>query len=163
MLISTMTDVKWFSKVVLTLYPVSYLSKTILFLAFWTFANDIFNTSESKNAFPVIAAWGFGGGLTGAYFAKILVEIASAEMVMALWVLLYLIAWLIVKKMRYEFRHKLIPKEDLHQIEAGGFKGIIGSVLALKMVRYIAILYFFIFLSIFSIDFLFWHKCHLWF
>lgn len=163
MLLSSLSDVKWTNRVVLTLYPVSYLSKTILFLAFWTFANDIFNTAEAKNAFPVIAAWGFGGGLTGACFARILVEIASAEMVMALWLLLYLVAWFISKKVRLEFKHKLIPKEDLHQVGPAGIKGIIGGVLALKMVRYIAILYFFIFLSIFSIDFLFWNKCHQWF
>lgn len=163
MLISSFSGVKWFSYILLTLYPISYLSKTILFFTFWTFANDVFNTSESKNAFPVIAAWGFAGGLAGACLAKVLVEIASAEMVIALWVALYMIAWLFSRKVRVIFRDKLIPKEDFHKKVFPGIKGIIENVLALKLVRFIAVLYFFIFLGIFSIDYLFWYKCHQWF
>ena len=163
MLVSDVFKVKWFTYVLSSLYPVSYLSKTILFLTFWTFANDIFNTSESKSAFPVIAAWGFAGGLAGACFARILLEIVPAEMVIALWALAYMVAYYFSRKMRHIFKDKLIPKEDLHENSTPGIKGIIGNVLALKLVRFMALLYFFIFLAIFSIDYLFWQKCHLWF
>lgn len=163
MLVSDVLNVKCFTYVIASLYPVSYLSKTILFLTFWTFANDIFNTSESKNAFPVIAAWGFAGGLAGACFARILLELVSAEMVIALWALAYIVAYNFSRKMRYVFKDKLIPKEELHESSSPGIKGIIENVLALKLVRFMAVLYFFIFLAIFSIDYLFWQKCHLWF
>lgn len=163
MLLSAVLNVKWYTYVLVSLYPVSYLSKTILFLTFWTFANDIFNTSESKSAFPVIAAWGFGGGLAGACFARILLELLSAEMVIALWASSYLVACFFSRKMRYDFRDKLIPREDLHKSSFSGIKGIIGNVLALNLVRNMAILYFFIFLAIFSIDYLFWQRCHHWF
>jgi ATP/ADP translocase/HEAT repeat protein len=163
MLVVDVFNVKWFTYVLASLYPVSYLSKTILFLTFWTFANDIFNTSESKNAFPIIAAWGFAGGLAGACFARILLELVSAEMVIALWALVYIVAFNFSWKMRHVFKDKLIPKEELHENSVPGIKGIIGNVLALKLVRFMAILYFFIFLAIFSIDYLFWQKCHLWF
>jgi len=163
MLVSDLLNVKWLTYVIVSLYPVSYLSKTILFLTFWTFANDIFNTSESKSAFPVIAAWGFAGGLTGACIARILLEIFSAEMVIALWALAYMVACNFSRKMRNIFKDKLIPKEELHESSMHGIKGIIGNVFALKLVRFMAVLYFFIFLAIFSIDYLFWQKCHLWF
>ncbi|HEX3018783.1 MAG TPA: cyclic nucleotide-binding domain-containing protein [Chitinispirillaceae bacterium] len=164
MILCSIFNVKWFSGILITLYPVSYLSKTILFLTFWTFSNDIFDTSESKNAFPVIAAWGFAGGLVGACFARILLELVSAEMVIALWALAYIVAYFISRKMRIVFKHKLVPKEELHSSGMlPGIKGDIGNVLALKLVRYMAILYFFIFLAIFSFDYLFWQKCHLWF
>ena len=163
MLVSDVFNVRWFSYVLASLYPVSYLSKTILFLTFWTFANDIFNTSESKSAFPVIAAWGFGGGLVGACFARIQLELVSAEMVIALWALAYIVASYFSRKMRFIFKDKLIPREELHESSIPGIKGIVGNVLALKLVRFMAVLYFFIFLAIFSIDYLFWQKCHLWF
>ena len=140
MLVSDVFKVKWFTYVLSSLYPVSYLSKTILFLTFWTFANDIFNTSESKSAFPVIAAWGFAGGLAGACFARILLEIVPAEMVIALWALAYMVAYYFSRKMRHIFKDKLIPKEDLHENSTPGIKGIIGNVLALKLVRFMALL-----------------------
>jgi hypothetical protein len=111
----------------------------------------------------VIAAWGFAGGLTGACIARILLEIFSAEMVIALWALAYMVACNFSRKMRNIFKDKLIPKEELHESSMHGIKGIIGNVFALKLVRFMAVLYFFIFLAIFSIDYLFWQKCHLWF
>lgn len=163
MLLMPIVNIKWISRILITLYPVSYLSKTILFFTFWTFANDAFNTNESKTAFPIIAAWGFGGGLAGACFASILLKVVSAEMVIALWIAAYIIAWFFSGKMRHEYKNKLITKENLHETGAHGLKGIVENVLALKLVRFIAIFYFFIFLCIFSIDYLFWFKSHQWF
>ncbi|NLE01060.1 MAG: hypothetical protein GX640_14430, partial [Fibrobacter sp.] len=87
--ISSTYKLKWAKVFLAVLYPVSYLSKTILFLTFWTFANDLFSTSESKKVFPAIAAWGFGGGLAGACLARLLVTFSSAETLIILWILSY--------------------------------------------------------------------------
>jgi ATP:ADP antiporter, AAA family len=66
------------------LYPFSYLSKTILFLTFWTLANDIYATSEAKKTFPIIAAWGMTGGLIGACTARLIVDAFATESVIIL-------------------------------------------------------------------------------
>ena len=163
LLVSMRFNPSWIKPLLFFLYPVSYLSKTTLFLTFWTLANDIYTTSESKKVFPVIAAWGFAGGITGACIASLLIMIVHAELVMLLWASSYLVAWHFTRKTREHYHQQLLPREDIPGIAGAGILENAGSVLTLKLVRLIAVLNFFIFLGIFSIDYLFWNKCHEWF
>jgi hypothetical protein len=149
------------SILILLLYPVSYLSKTTLFLTFWTLANDIYSTDEAKKGFPKIAAMGFAGGLIGACAARLLLEVIDAEMIIGLWALAYLVAFGLSRKIAERYWIKFIKKEVALQIqveEKGLFAGI-GGVLSNRLIRLIAILYFLVFIAIFLQDFLFWNKC----
>lgn len=146
----------------LVIYPLAYLSKTVLFLTFWTLANDVCNTGEAKKEFPGVAAWGFVGGLAGAWTARALLEVVSVERIILLWAGLYGVALLFMGKVGHAYGHRLLrvetatsPREQLPEL--------VNDVLEIKLVRVMAVLYFLLFVSIFSLDYLFWQQCHRWF
>ncbi|HUI93458.1 MAG TPA: cyclic nucleotide-binding domain-containing protein [Chitinivibrionales bacterium] len=150
---------------ILLIYPVSYLSKTTLFLTFWTMANDIYTTDEAKRGFPKIAAWGFVGGLCGACGARLLLVAVDAEMIIGLWAAAYCVAFVLSRKITARYWIKFIKKEVPMREQAEGkgiFAGILG-VLSNRLIRLIAILYFLVFIAIFFQDYLFWKKSALWF
>jgi hypothetical protein len=148
--------------IIFLLYPISYLSKTILFLTFWTLANDLYTTSEAKKTFPIIAAWGMAGGLTGACTARILITVLPSESIIVLWAASFLAAWYFSGKTRQYFGDRLRFREDLPTQNSHLFSDA-SDVLTIKIVRLMAVLYFLIFIAIFSIDYLFWNECHRWF
>ncbi len=146
----------------LGIYPLSYLTKIVLFLTFWTLANDVSYTREAKKEFPKIAAWGFIGGLTGAVLSRVLLEIVTTEMIIGLWMIAYIIAYSMVQKIVRYYRIRLLPKEQVpkQKREYGGFFADVKEVLSIELVRLIAVLYFLVFIAVFLVDYLFWHTCH---
>jgi CRP-like cAMP-binding protein/ATP/ADP translocase len=144
------------------IYPLSYLSKTILFLTFWTLANDVCDPAEAKREFPTIAAWGLLGGLCGALVAQGLLRILDVKAIVGLWILLYLAAFLIVRKVAAKYRSRLLQFEKAPLLKVP-LPTLVRDVLEIRLVRVIAVLYYLVFLSIFSLDFLFWKQCHVWF
>jgi CRP-like cAMP-binding protein len=142
------------------LYPVSYLSKTLLFLTYWTYLNDIYNIQESKKYFPVIAAWGFGGAVAGVVFARGLIALLPVKSILFLWIAVYSVAWFLCTKIRFKAKRKLRSVEGVPEVENALYG--IGILLKNKFVAIIAIIYFATFLSIFTMDFLFWKNCYLW-
>jgi hypothetical protein len=144
---------------ILILYPISYLSKTILFLTFWTLSNDIYSPNESKKGFPKVAAWGFLGGLTGACSARLLLVKIDAVMIIGLWSLAYVIGWLVSRKITSTFRQELLFKEDSSlRIKGRNIVETIGNILDSKLLRSIGVLYFLVFIAVFLQDYLFWKK-----
>jgi len=149
---------------ILIIYPVSYLSKTILFLTFWTLANDIYHSDEAKRGFPLVAAWGFVGGLTGACAARLLLEKVDAAMIIGLWIIAYLIGWFLSRKATKQYWVKLLKKEESVQAAGRGnlFRGMV-SVLDIKLIRLISVLYFCVFVAVFMQDYMFWKRSSLLF
>lgn len=147
------------------IYPISYLSKTTLFLSFWTLANDIYTTDEAKKGFPRIASWGFVGGLSGACAARLLLEAVDADMIIGIWAAAYLVAFLISRKMNSVYSLKFAKKEDAEeqQSDAKGIVAGVALVLSNKLIRLIALLYFLVFIAVFIQDYLFWKKSAAWF
>lgn len=148
----------------MVIYPLSYLSKTVNFLTFWTLANDVSDSGEAKRSFPVIAAWGFFGGLMGSFvgWASLRLGVVQAETLIGLWAFLYLVAWVFVKKVRRTFWERLLRTETVH-IEREPLLGLVKDVLTIRLVRVMAVVYFLVFVGVFSLDYLFWKQCHRWF
>ncbi len=162
--ISGMSDTEIPHLLLWAIYPVSYLSKTVMFLTFWTLANDIYKTGEAKREFPKIAAWGFLGGLSGALIGGFILDIIQTEAVILLWAACYLVAFLISRYTHTRYSTKLLKKERIrHQSNRRGILREVEDVLSINLVKLISALYFLVFLAIFALDFLFWHKCHVWF
>ncbi len=145
-------------------YPIAYLSKTVLFLTFWTLANDICRTNEAKESFPRVAAWGFLGGLLGATIARFLLTTVEVEMIIGLWASAYFVAFLLSFRITYQYRYRLLPREQIPDESDKGGRNLfrdVEDVLSIDLVRLISILYFLVFVAIFLLDYLFWNKCHL--
>jgi ATP/ADP translocase len=148
-----------FRFLVLVIYPLSYLSKTILFLTFWTLANDIYATEEAKKGFPIVGAWGFMGGLSGACIARLLLIKTDVMMILLLWIAAYIVGWYSSRKVTIKYRTKLLKKEKNEQSSSYSnlFKKV-GSIFDIKLIRSISILYFCVFIAIFMQDYLFLKK-----
>jgi hypothetical protein len=144
---------------ILLIYPVSYLSKTTLFLSFWTLANDIYTTDEAKKGFPRIAAWGFVGGLCGACGARLLLVVVDVQMILSLWAVAYCIAYFFARAITTRYKAQLLRKEYVEEtpVKAPLFP-VVKAVLSIKLVRLISVLYFLVFIAIFLQDYLFWQK-----
>ena len=148
-----------FRLLVLVIYPLSYLSKTILFLTFWTLANDIYTTEEAKKGFPIVGAWGFMGGLSGACLARVLLIKTDEMTILLLWIAAYIVGWYYSRKVTIKYRAKLLKKERNEQTSS--YKNLfnkLGSIFDIKIIRLISILYFCVFIAIFMQDFLFLKK-----
>jgi MFS family permease len=148
---------------VLIIYPISYLSKTTLFITFWTIANDVFDSEETKQAFPKIAAWGFAGGLGGACISRLLLVSSITQTIIALWVFLYFIAFILSEKITKKYWLKLLKKEQLEQEKEKRIFENIKELLSNKLIKFISFLYFMVFIGIFLQDYFFWKKSALWF
>ncbi len=145
-------------------YPIAYLSKTVLFLTFWTLANDICGTSEAKESFPRVAAWGFLGGLIGATIARFLLTTVEVEMIIGLWASAYFVAFLLSYRITHHYRYRLLPREQIpdeaNKARRTLFRDV-EDVFSIELVRLISVLYFLVFVAVFLLDYLFWNKCHL--
>ena len=151
--------------VLLIIYPLSYLSKTVLFLTFWTLANDVCQRGEAKKAFPKVAAWGFIGGMAGAWIARVLLEITEAETIILVWASAYLIAYGLARQVMRIYRVRLLQKEQVRESrirpqQLGKVFSEVQEVLAIDLVRLISCMYFLVFIAIFCLDYLFWSTCH---
>jgi hypothetical protein len=147
------------NRIILVLYPLSYLSKTILFLTFWTLANDLSSADDSKKGFPRVAAWGFMGGLAGACVARLLLVKMDAIMIVGVWSAAYVMGSLLALKMTGSFHEQLLHKEDTIRENSGwNILQMAQSVLDSNLIKAIAALYFFVFIAVFLQDYLFWKK-----
>ncbi len=148
------------------IYPLAYLSKTVLFLTFWTLANDVCPRGEAKQAFPQVAAWGFVGALGGALVARALLELVEAEAIIVVWAAAYLAAYVFSRRITRMYRARLLQKEQVVEggtVQLVGVLGEVRDVLAIDLVRLISVLYFLVFVAVFALDYFFWHTCHIWF
>ncbi len=152
-----------FSWILVILYPFSYLSKTILFLTFWTFANDVFPTSEAKKKFPLLAAWGIGGGICGSSIAFFLVKAFPTFMLIALWGTAFLIAWIFSGNIHTRFEKQLKSHEDFRKKALFDKKTSGERHPSFVLLILMASQYFLVFIAIFSLDYIFWNKSQRWF
>ena len=150
------------SSVLLVFYPFSYLLKSVMFLTFWTVANDISDTAESKKIFPEVAAFGFLGGLIGALISRAFLEYFPAEGIVLFWGILYGFAYLYAGFVSKKYHSLLMPKETLEKknsrppiLEAA--KSIYRSPLLTSLSKF----YYLTYIIIFMLDYYFWSQCGL--
>jgi hypothetical protein len=67
------------------LYTYAYCAKVLLFLMFWTLANDLIDSRGAQKRFPVIAAGGTLGAIAIAFSVPGMVRLFSAENLLFVW------------------------------------------------------------------------------
>jgi hypothetical protein len=102
-------------KYVLLILTHSHISQKPLSSHILDSVYDIFTTSESKKAFPLISAWGFAGGLGRCLPGKVLIEVAPVELVLVVWTMSYAAAWLFAVRARKRFSRRLLVPEEIHE------------------------------------------------
>ena len=76
----------------LALFSIAYVGKILLFLSFWTVANDLCNSSEAKKLFPKIGAGGVLGGIGASFFTAWLSKIYAPLNALFVWIFLLAVA-----------------------------------------------------------------------
>ncbi len=148
---------KAYSLSIITIYMFSYVFKIILFSIFWTLANDITNTRQSKSLFPIIASGGIIGGMLAAGIAKLIIGYVDVYNLFFLWALLLLMCLPIITHIRKKFFVELHRSEFEEKLNKNPF-----SILKTKknttsgnLIKIMSVLYFLIFIIIFNFDFQF--------
>ena len=141
---------------ILALYLFSYLAKIILFIVFWTLANDVSDTRQSKSLFPLVASGGILGGMAGSVLARVLLRWVELDHLLPLWSLLLAAAFPLVLQIRKRNAALLQRSEferRLHRSSAPA--GFLRPVAGKRLVWAMGVLYFLVFVIIFNFDFQF--------
>ena len=85
------------------LYPILFVMKAqfeaLLSLVFWNFANDLFNTRQSKRLFPLVTAGGVIGSITGSFATPFLAKAISLDNLMLVYLVISLFGAMTAKRM----------------------------------------------------------------
>ncbi|MFH0922204.1 MAG: hypothetical protein V1913_17810 [Fibrobacterota bacterium] len=139
------------------LYSYAYSAKMILFLTFWTMANDIISAREAKAAFPLIAAGGITGGILISFSVVFLMKIIPAEELLLCWAGLAFLALPLTYLVHRRFYVQLkaatsLPGRERRGLQlANDFRMIRNETLLKNM----AFIYFLTFILLFAHDYLF--------
>lgn len=141
------------------LYIFSYTTKTVLFIIFWTVANDICDTREAKEIFPLIAGAGILGNTFASIATGVFVKNLHTENLLFIWAGLLFIGIFVFRFISKEFPQSLKVTDS--------FKGIQRTAIELKddfsavnkepLLQIMAVIFFLTFVFLFNIDFLFYH------
>ncbi|KIX13400.1 Npt1/Npt2 family nucleotide transporter [Dethiosulfatarculus sandiegensis] len=95
-------------------YPVLFLLKSqyeaLLGLIFWSLANDLFNTRQSKRLFPLITAGGVLGGIIGSFGTPALADLINLNNLMVAYLVSTCMAATIVWRMNTVFPTLALPE-----------------------------------------------------
>ncbi|MBN1130002.1 MAG: HEAT repeat domain-containing protein [Chitinispirillaceae bacterium] len=70
---------------ILPLFTYAYIAKILLFLLFWTLANDLTDSRTAQKRFPLIAAGGTMGAIAIAFSIPGMVNLFAAENLLLIW------------------------------------------------------------------------------
>lgn len=145
------------SVTIFTLYIFSYITKIMLLIIFWTLANDVSNTRQSRNVFPLVASGGLIGGVAGSFFGNYLLNYFAVPQLLFLWAGLLIPGIPILKKIEKSLSFVLQQSEYGKRFggdavfNAEYLKTVSGD----QLIRIMGVLYFIVFLIIFNFDFQF--------
>jgi len=134
------------------LYATAYISKLSLFVVFWIIANDICDTRQSKQIFPMLAGAGLLGGLLSSLISSKIIYLISVEDLLWPWAFLLVLPSYFVLRLRKRYDAYLqAPEPGLYRPLLQEFSEVMGERAVLLM----AAVYFLVFLLIFNLDYLF--------
>jgi ATP:ADP antiporter, AAA family len=112
------TEVSWLYPV---LFSYAYIVKILLFLLFWTLANDLIDSRSAQKRFPVIAAGGTLGAIAGALTVPGMVRMFAAENLLFVWSALSLTLGLLFISLRIRAGKSFKPSSDRERHCRKGF------------------------------------------
>jgi hypothetical protein len=148
------------------LFSYAYVSKIILFLLFWTIANDLVDSRKASTQFPVIAAGGTLGAIGVSFSIPWLLKGIPAENLLVAWGVLAALLGALFIPARQWFGTSLKASSDKEKHSRRTLKNI-GKDLTLvnqePLLRNMAIFYFILFFILINQHYIFYGqlKSHL--
>jgi hypothetical protein len=94
----------------LPLFSYAYVSKTILFLSFWTLVNDIIDSRKAETLFPFIAGGGTLGAIVIAYSIPVFLNFVTAANLIVIWAGIVVVLALLLQPLQDIFFRDFQPK-----------------------------------------------------
>ncbi|MFP4418361.1 MAG: hypothetical protein ACLFSB_13910 [Chitinispirillaceae bacterium] len=142
------------------LFSYAYVSKILLFLLFWTLANDLTDSRKAGREFPFIAAGGTLGAIAISFAIPGLLRLVEASNLLPIWACLSILSGIffapIARKHAYAFS---AGKKHLNADNLARLKTVGSDVKLLwnqPLLRTISILYFLLFVLLLSQQFTFY-------
>jgi HEAT repeat protein len=110
------------------LFSYAYIAKVLLFLLFWTIANDLIDSRSARQRFPVIAAGGTLGAITVAFAIPLIVRYCIAENLLIVWSALLLTAAVFFLPLRKRTGNALKPVSDHERHRRRTLKSMAGDI-----------------------------------
>ncbi len=134
------------------LYPVlfsyAYVSKIVLFLMFWTIANDMTDSRRAAAVFPFIAAGGTIGAIGASFAIPMFLKIISAQNLLVIWGAVVLVLGFLFARTKGSFGKELRPAPGRIKYRASGITALRKDLMLVRqepLLRNMAILYFLLF------------------
>jgi len=148
------------------LFSYAYVSKIILFLIFWTIANDLVDSRKASGQFPFIAAGGTLGAITVSFAIPWLLKVIAAENLLVVWALLVGILSALFIAARGRFGTSLRASSDKEKHTRRSIKNIgtdLNLVYREPLLRHMALFYCILFFVLINQHYTFYSqlKSHL--
>ena len=139
------------------LYSYAYSAKMIVFLTFWTMANDIISAREAKASFPKIAGGGVLGGILISFSVVFIIKRIPAEDLLLIWAGLVLLSMPLVHHVHKQYLPYLKATTQVPSRQSR-LKQRIADFDLIKnesLLRTMATIYFLTFILLFAHDYIF--------
>jgi hypothetical protein len=143
------------------LFSYAYVSKIILFLLFWTLANDLIDSRRAGKEFPIISAGGTFGAILVSFSIPWILTRFPARNLIVFWALLQLCSIGLLFPLRKKFSVQLRSVSDKEKKQRRSLKSIIGDMQLVRREPLLASMsttYFLIFFILLNQQFLFYDQ-----
>lgn len=133
------------------LFSYAYVSKILLFLLFWTLANDLVDSRKAGEDFPFIASGGTLGAIAVSFSIPALLRLVSAQTLLAAWAALSLVLGMMFVPIRRAYGRRFKAGAARGARTGGGLAGIPADLRLVgrePLLRIMAALYFLLFVVI---------------
>jgi AAA family ATP:ADP antiporter len=110
------------------LFTYAYCAKVLIFLLFWTLANDLIDSRSAQKRFPMIAAGGTLGAIAIAFSVPAMVRLFAAENLLFVWSGLSILLGVLFIPLRARAGRVLKPASDRERHRGGTVVGMLADM-----------------------------------
>jgi hypothetical protein len=141
------------------LFSYAYVTKILLFLIFWTLANDLVDSRRASTEFPFIAAGGTLGAIAVSFTIPWLMKVTSAENLLIIWSVLVMVLGVLFLPVQKSFGFSFKAASDKQKHTVRSIKSVIEDLKLVKqepLLWNMAIFYFFLFFVVINQQYAFY-------
>jgi HEAT repeat protein len=141
------------------LFSYAYVTKILMFLMFWTLANDLIDSRKASMIFPKIAAGGTLGAIIVSFLIPGILRVVPAENLLVVWALLALGAGAIFFPLRRKLGKSFRSASDKQKQDANNIRKMIDGIRLIRgepLLWNMSLLYFVLFVVLLTQHYLFY-------
>ena len=141
------------------LFSYAYVTKILLFLIFWTLANDLVDSRKASAEFPFIAAGGTLGAIAVSFTVPWLMKVTIAENLLVVWSALIVLLGVLFIPVQKSFGVSFKAVSDKQKHAVRNFKSVLDDLKLVKqepLLWNMAIFYFFLFFVVINQQYAFY-------